>query len=69
MIRQARGLSAQEVAVAAGMSREVLANLESRRRRRITLDEAAALARALEVDLREVITDAPFSVHSGTVTV
>lgn len=62
-IRQAKGMSAQQLADASGcLSRSAIANLESGRRDTLTLDEAAALCDALGVDLRVVISDEPMPV-------
>lgn len=50
-IRIIRGMSAQKVADASGISRGVLANLENGHRDTFTVDEAHAIADALHVDL------------------
>ena len=57
-LRAKARLRQEDVARRAGMSRAVLASLETERRR-VTLDDAAALCEGLNVTLAELLDGAP----------
>ena len=57
-LRAKARLRQEDVARRAGMSRAVLASLETERRR-VTLDDAAALCAGLDVTLAELLDGAP----------
>lgn len=62
VIRRKRGMSVQDVANATGINRSVLANLENGRRATLTIDEAKAIADALNVDLIACLQPIPIEV-------
>jgi transcriptional regulator with XRE-family HTH domain len=68
-VRLAKGWSQAELAARAGISRDVVANLETSRRGSIGLSQALAIADALEVSLEALMSDRPLEVHVKTVTI
>lgn len=68
-IRQAQRKSAQDIANATGLPHATIANLETGRRKSITVNEAAAICSALGVDLRVVLSDKPMTVATKVWTV
>ena len=56
-IRDARGVSAQALADKTGLSREVIANLETGRKAHVTVEELVRLAQGLNVGLAYLLTD------------
>lgn len=58
-IRKAKGLTAEQLSTATGLSRSVIANFESGRRPYITVDEARDIAAALDVDLCDCLDATP----------
>lgn len=67
-VRTARGLSAQALATAAGMSRDTVASLETRRSD-VALSQALALCRALDVDLGAMLSPEPLEVRTSLAVV
>jgi len=61
-IRRKRGMSAQDVANATGIPRHVIASLETGRRATLTIDEAKAIADALNADLIACLQPDPIEV-------
>lgn len=63
-IRKARRISAQTISDATGISRSVLAKIEMGRRSPYSYEEARLIAGALDVDLRQAITDEPMVIST-----
>jgi transcriptional regulator with XRE-family HTH domain len=68
-VRTAKGWSQADLAARAGISRDVVANLETSRRGSIGLSQALAIADALEVSLEALMSDRPFEINIKTVTI
>lgn len=60
-IRKRKGMSVQDVANATGIPRAAIAKTEVGQRR-LTVNDAVALCRALDVDLRVALSPEPMSV-------
>ncbi|RZT87420.1 helix-turn-helix protein [Pseudonocardia sediminis] len=61
-VRRIRGLSADDLARLCGMSRSVIANMESGRRGYLTVDDLNVMCEALGVDPIAVLSDEPLPV-------
>lgn len=65
-LRQHQKLSQRQLSAASGLAKDIIWRLEAGQRH-LKIDEAAALCRALDVDLSEVIADAPLVLRTETV--
>ncbi|CAJ61384.1 MULTISPECIES: helix-turn-helix transcriptional regulator [Frankia] len=61
-IRQLRGLTQQQVADRCGLTRTAVTDLESGRRRDISLGQALIIASALDVDLGRLLDPEPLDI-------
>lgn len=65
-VRRHRELSQRQLSAASGINKDVIWRLEAGQRH-LKIDEAAALCRALDVDLSEVVADAPLVLRTEKV--
>lgn len=69
-VREARNITQEELARQVGMSRAVLATLETGKRARgLTLEEALTMCAALGVDLCRLVDPEPLEIHTGTIKI
>lgn len=66
-VRELRELSQDELSTKAGLNRSSLAMIEAGKRARgLSLEEALALCRALDVDLCDMLKPEPVLVYTGS---
>jgi transcriptional regulator with XRE-family HTH domain len=63
-IRQARGMSQQDLADASGLHRTTVVKLELGKRESLSIDEARTIADALNVDLIACLHDGPVELRT-----